>query len=67
MQKMKAYFNEALCKGCRLCVGACPVNAIVPLERLNQKGYPLVEIDTEKCIGCGFCYKTCPDYAFEVK
>mgnify|MGYP000230657467 CR=1 FL=1 len=67
MVKKKAYANTALCKGCRLCVGACPVGAITPLSEINQKGYPIIEVDQDKCIGCGSCYRMCPDYIFEVR
>ncbi len=63
---MKAKAKVELCKGCRVCVGACPKNAIIPLEDLNKKGYKVISIDEEKCIGCGFCYKMCPDYVFEI-
>lgn len=65
--KRKASVNDSLCKGCRLCVTVCPVKAVIPTDRLNGNGYKVVEIDAEKCIGCGNCYKICPDYCFEVK
>ena len=32
----KAMANTELCKGCRLCVGVCPKNAIIPLETVNM-------------------------------
>ena len=54
----KAKPNTELCKGCRLCVGACPKQAIIPLEEVNKKGYQIIRVDEEKCIGCGMCYKT---------
>lgn len=49
----KAKPNTELCKGCRLCVGACPKQAIIPLEEVNKKGYQIIRVDEEKCIGCG--------------
>lgn len=67
MAKRLAYANTALCKGCRLCVEACPVQAIEPLLELNVKGYPIIRVDETKCIGCGNCYRICPDYVFEVR
>lgn len=63
----KAKANTELCKGCRLCVGACPKHAIIPLEEVNKKGDKIIEIDEEKCIGCGICYKTCPECVFTVE
>lgn len=53
----KAKANTELCKGCRLCVGVCPRKAIVPLTTVNKKGYEIIRIDEEACIGCGMCYK----------
>jgi len=32
----------------------------------NQLGYNFVEVDHEKCIQCGSCYRVCPDYVFEI-
>lgn len=66
-KKTKAYADISLCKGCRLCVGACPKGAIEPLTELNKKGYEIIRIDEEKCIGCGQCYTICPDYVFTIK
>jgi 2-oxoglutarate ferredoxin oxidoreductase subunit delta len=31
--------NELYCKGCELCVAACPKNVIGMAERLTPKGY----------------------------
>ncbi len=63
----KAKANTELCKGCRLCVRACPKHAIIPLEQVNKNGYEIIEVDQELCIGCGMCYKTCPDNVFTVE
>ena len=67
MTKRKATFNEDLCKGCRLCTTVCPVEAIVPANKLNQNGYQVIQVWEDLCIGCGNCYRMCPDYCFEVK
>ncbi|MCR5617754.1 MAG: 4Fe-4S binding protein, partial [Clostridiales bacterium] len=53
----KITINDDLCKGCGLCVGACP-KSILELEksRLNSKGYhPVHNVDMDSCIGCAFC------------
>lgn len=63
----KAKANTSLCKGCRLCVGACPKDAIIPLDELNGEGYEIIHIEEEKCIGCGQCYTICPDYVFTIE
>ena len=51
------------CKGCGLCVDACPKNIVVLSDkRINSKGFhPSEVIDQEKCIGCAFCATMCPD------
>lgn len=66
MAKAKATADTSLCKECRLCVSYCPKNAIEPLEELNAKGYKIISINEELCIGCGRCYKICPDYVFTI-
>lgn len=62
----KAIADTNLCKGCRLCVGACPKGAIEALNELNKKGYEIIKIHEDKCIGCGMCYTMCPDYVFTI-
>ena len=57
----KAKANTELCKGCRLCVGVCPRKAIVPLTTVNKKGYEIIRIDEEACIGCGMCAAAVPE------
>jgi len=46
------------CIGCKICVKACPVDAI---EFDNN----LAIIDYEKCINCFICEKKCPAKAIE--
>ncbi|MCQ2516560.1 MAG: 4Fe-4S binding protein [Saccharofermentans sp.] len=65
----KVSFNDDLCKGCGLCVNACP-KKILQLDnsRLNNKGYhPVSCTDMSACIGCAFCATTCPDVVITVE
>ncbi|MBQ9743281.1 MAG: 4Fe-4S binding protein [Ruminococcus sp.] len=64
----KVTFNKNLCKGCALCVGACPKGIVALSDELNQKGYhPAMVTDQEKCIGCAFCATMCPDCVITVE
>ncbi len=62
-------FVEDRCKGCGLCVEACPKKIVVLLEdKLNEKGYhPAGVNDMDKCIGCAFCATICPDCVIMVE
>ena len=62
-------FKADLCKGCGLCVGACPKHIIaLDKEKLNEKGYhPAGITDAEKCIACAMCATMCPDVVITVE
>ena len=51
------------CKGCELCLPACPPRVITLAEQLNNKGYrPALFLDPEqRCTGCALCAVVCPD------
>jgi 2-oxoglutarate ferredoxin oxidoreductase subunit delta len=60
--------DPVYCKGCGLCITACPQHIIAFSENINSKGYHYAEcIDQEKCIACKLCYVTCPDVAITVE
>jgi 2-oxoglutarate ferredoxin oxidoreductase subunit delta len=65
----KVTFNTDMCKGCGLCVDACPKACLaIADDKLNQKGYsPAYVKDEEKCIGCAFCATMCPDCIITVE
>jgi NAD-dependent dihydropyrimidine dehydrogenase PreA subunit len=52
-----------LCKGCGLCVIACPVQVLVMAEHLNSYGYHPALYVGRGCTGCGVCYYACPEPA----
>jgi 2-oxoglutarate ferredoxin oxidoreductase subunit delta len=60
--------DEDRCKGCGLCVDACPAHILQLTEdRFNRKGYRPVEVsDPEACTGCATCAVICPDVVFTV-
>ncbi|MFT4071354.1 MAG: 4Fe-4S binding protein [Dysgonamonadaceae bacterium] len=65
MAKVKGYVvvNTERCKGCDLCVVACPCDVLVLHEHeVNNKGYHYVYMKNEDaCIGCANCGYICPD------
>jgi 2-oxoglutarate ferredoxin oxidoreductase subunit delta len=65
----KVTFLDNVCKGCGLCVTACP-KKIVELDnsRLNAKGHhPAHVTDESLCVGCAFCATMCPDCVITVE
>ena len=59
--------NELHCKGCGLCVSACPQDVMsLDMDRLTPKGYHPVQLHAEGCTGCGICAIVCPDAALTV-
>ncbi|MDD2346313.1 MAG: 4Fe-4S binding protein [Bacteroidales bacterium] len=50
-----------LCKGCEVCVGACPQSVIGLSKKVNGKGYHFAEMQNDACIGCSNCAVVCPD------
>lgn len=60
--------DVGFCKGCGLCVAACPVD-IMKLDAgvITPKGYhPAYCSDMERCTGCCSCALMCPDVAITV-
>jgi NAD-dependent dihydropyrimidine dehydrogenase PreA subunit len=49
------------CKGCGLCVEACPPRVIHLSEGLNHYGYRSASYTGAGCTGCGICFMACPE------
>lgn len=60
--------NTERCKGCSLCIVACPKNVIALADKkVNIHGYPYVEpVNMDACIGCASCGIVCPDGCISV-
>jgi 2-oxoglutarate ferredoxin oxidoreductase subunit delta len=49
------------CKGCGLCIEACPPKAIGMSDRLNHYGYRTALYRGAGCTACGICFMVCPE------
>lgn len=49
------------CKGCGICVDACPPKCLFLLPELNAYGVHPARYTGEKCTGCGICFYVCPE------
>jgi len=59
--------DEKRCKGCELCVIACPFGVLALSKKFSSSGYyPAIMVYPEKCTGCTLCALVCPDVAIEV-
>lgn len=49
------------CKGCAVCVDACPPKVIKLSPSLNVQGYHPAQYLGDGCTGCGICFYACPE------
>ena len=50
------------CKGCELCITACPTEVISLSDNVNDKGYHYAYMAIpDACTGCTNCAIVCPD------
>jgi 2-oxoglutarate ferredoxin oxidoreductase subunit delta len=55
------------CKGCGLCVAACPKGDIRLAGGVDGRGIRVAEVgEGERCTACGSCFAVCPDVAITV-
>jgi 2-oxoglutarate ferredoxin oxidoreductase subunit delta len=53
--------NSDECKGCGLCVKACPPKVLLLSDSLSRYGYHPAIYAGVGCTGCGICFFVCPE------
>ena len=66
----KSKIDGSKCKNCKMCMRACPYNAIVklavpcedacPVGAIHKDENNITRIDFDRCITCGKCVTACP-------
>ena len=62
LEPMTAEVDEAICSGCKICIGLCPYKAI-----FYDAGEKNAEINELLCRGCGICPAACPSGAIKAR
>jgi 2-oxoglutarate ferredoxin oxidoreductase subunit delta len=61
------HIDAERCKGCGLCVAACPKGEIRLAAETDRRGIRTAQSGPGKrCTACGACYMICPDAAITV-
>jgi len=56
--------HRGLCKGCGICAGVCPSDALD--IRIDSNGNYSPFLDISRCKKCGLCAKVCPAYPIDM-
>ena len=66
MAKGKVKFEIETCKGCELCIEACPQGSLQLSPKINAQGYHYAVLIQDNCTGCTNCALVCPDAVITV-
>jgi 2-oxoglutarate ferredoxin oxidoreductase subunit delta len=66
MAKGKVLFDIESCKGCELCIGACPQGSVALSPGINKQGYHYAVLIKDNCTGCVNCALVCPEAVIKV-
>ncbi len=65
-RKGDVVINIEKCKGCEVCLAACPNEVLALSKEVNSKGYHFAMKVNSECIGCANCAIVCPDAVITV-
>ncbi len=65
-RKGDVVINIEKCKGCEVCLSACPNEVLALSNEVNSKGYHYAVKVNADCIGCANCAVVCPDAVITV-
>ncbi|HDI11118.1 MAG TPA: 4Fe-4S dicluster domain-containing protein [Candidatus Acetothermia bacterium] len=67
MAKGIVVIDKERCKGCGLCIDACPFGVLGFSQEYNSSGYQVAYMaHPDRCTGCAICAQVCPEVAIEV-
>ena len=68
MSRGRPDIDRERCKGCTLCIGACPEKILaMSRDQFNRQGVPFALcFDEERCTACMSCAIICPDTAIRI-
>lgn len=66
MIKGTVKFAIDMCKGCELCIKACPQDSLALSGEINSHGYHYAVLVKDNCTGCINCALVCPDAVITV-
>ena len=61
LKEAKVVIREDECKGCGLCIEACPADVLIAQKHFNRMGYHPAGYLGNGCTGCGICFYQCPE------
>ena len=59
-------FTIETCKGCELCIDACPQESLGLSKEIKAHGYHYAVLLKDNCTGCVNCALVCPDAVITV-
>ena len=64
----KVTISAKYCKGCKLCIAACPKKALRLSGGLADSGIEIIEFSpSAECTACLMCTSMCPDAAITIE